>query len=224
MKNKYILATIVAAIMVLSVVALIPSALANPKDENGDKILGHLAYKINFIGVPKDSKFSPGASAGNGIRIFIPLKTNHQKRNVCDLNSGPGEGWYKYGDLELDKGVKIKVSDGPFDVVDGNAVDDKYAEIKMPAKTYNVFVAAHGKPGGCLDLDAYYTKDNTNYYLIGTIDVDRSTGKPKYININHILYDGSTPYYAGAYGDYFWQIYNDNLRHMEVRFYEVPAV
>ena len=222
MKNKYILGIALVAIMVLSVVAFVPGALAAPtKDvDPGTK----LVYKLNIIGVPKEggASFSPGAEAGNGRRIFIPLKTTNYV-DPCTTTGGQNN---PDTSMEPTKGVKIKVSEGPFDVVDGNAVTDKVAAFTMPAARYDVYVAAKGKPGGCLDLEAY-THSGPDLVFIGSIDVDRDSkgGKPKYININHLLYDsGGNAYYSAPYYDYFWQLYNNGLRHMEVRFYEAPAV
>jgi len=182
---------------------------------------GKLVYKFNIIGVPRDTA-SPGAEDGNGRRIFIPLHTvNYQ--DPCSTTGGQNNPGATYTPVQVpDKGVKISVSDGAFNIVDGDAVADKYAAFTMPADNYDVYVVAKGKPGGCLDLEAYTYLGETLIF-IGSIDVDRTTGKPRWQNINHLLYVGGNgdAYFADPYQDYFWQLYNNGLRNMEVRFYQV---
>jgi hypothetical protein len=183
---------------------------------------GKLAYKFNMIGVPKieGQKFSPGAEDGNGRRIFIPLKTD----NYVDPCSTTGGQNNPDTSLVPTKGVKISVSEGAFNIVDGNAVTDKTASFTMPAAYYDVYIAAKGKPGGCVDLEAYTTGADETLIFIGSIDIDRTTGKPQWQNINHLLYGaGGEIYFADPYYDYFWQLYNNGLRNMEVRFYEISS-
>lgn len=181
---------------------------------------GKLAWKFNIIGVPRGTA-APGAEAGNGGRIFIPLKTE----NYADPCSTTGGQNNPDTSMVPTKGVKIQVSEGPFDITDGDAVYDKYAAFTMPAAHYDVYIVAKGKPGGCLDLEAYTTLD-TMLIFLGSVDIDRSTGKPKWTNVNFLLYgdeNGNTIYYfADPYLDYFWQLYNNGLRNMQVRFY-VPS-
>jgi len=72
----------------------------------------------------------------------------------------------------------------------GDAVADKVAAFTMPAAYYDVYIAK-GKPGGCLDLEAYtYTtvEGVVTLLFIGSIEIDRATGKPKWQNINFLLY------------------------------------
>jgi len=186
---------------------------------------GKLAFKFNIIGVPKSEgdSFSPGAEDGNGRRIFIPLQTTRYT-DPCETVGGQNNP-----DATADpvlaptKGVKISVSEGTFDIIDGNAVTDKTAAFTMPAAHYDVYMIAKGKPGGCLDVEAYTTLDGTLIFL-GSVDIDRTTGKPKWTNINFLLYgDGGVIYFADPYEDYFWQLYNNGLRNTEVRFYEVST-
>ncbi len=211
MKNKLVMA-VALAILAAAVIVPMQTALAEQPPYIDD---GKLAYKINIIGVPKDTQFSPGAEDGNGRRIFIPLKTDYYV-DPCSTTGGQNN---PDTSLVPEKGVKIMVSNGSFDVVDGNAVGDKVAAFTMPNGTYNVYIAAKGKPGGCLDLEAYTTND-TGLIFIGSIDVDRTTGQPKWQKINNLLYgSGGEAYFADPYSDYFWQLYNNGLRNMEVRFY-----
>ena len=181
---------------------------------------GKLAWKFNIIGVPRGTA-APGAEAGNGGRIFIPLVTDWYT-DPCLTTGGQNNPDVS---MEPAKGVKIKVSEGPFDVIDGDAVADKVAAFTMPAAHYDVYIIAKGKPGGCLDLEAYtYTtvEGVVTLVFIGSIDIDRATGKPKWQNVNFLLYDNGVIYFADPYFGYFWQLYNNGLRNMEVRFY-IPS-
>ena len=176
---------------------------------------GKLAWKFNIIGVPRDTA-AHGAEEGNGGRIFIPLVTDSYK-DPCSTTGGQNN---PDTTLAPTKGVKIKVSAGPFDIVDGDAVADKQAAFTMPApQHYDVYIAAKGKPGGCLDLEAYTYLDTTLIF-IGSLDIDRTTGKPRWKNVNFLLYGPNGEiFFADPYFDYFWQLYNNGLRNMEVRFY-----
>jgi len=182
---------------------------------------GKLAWKFNIIGVPRDTA-APGAEAGSGGRIFIPLVTTWY-RDPCSTTNEWNQG--SIPTLAPDKGVKIKVSEGPFDIVDGDAVADKVAAFTMPVSQYDIYIVAKGKPGGCLDLEAYTyetVEGVVTLIPIGHVDIDRTTGKPKWQNINFLLYGPYGPWFADPYFDYFWQLYNNGLRNMEVRFYIPP--
>jgi len=182
---------------------------------------GKLAWKFNIIGVPRGTA-APGAEAGNGGRIFIPLVTDWYT-DPCSTTGGQNN---PDTTMAPAKGVKIKVSSGPFDIVDGDAVADKVAAFTMPASHYDVYIVAKGKPGGCLDLEAYTyasVEGVVTLVFIGSIDIDRATGKPKWQNVNFLLYGPKGEiFFADPYFDYFWQLYNNGLRNMEVRFY-IPS-
>ncbi len=181
-------------------------------------------FNLNVIGVPHD-KLNGNFDNSDRHTIFIPLYTDWYV-DPC-LTSGPNSN---KGDVvgavaELpDKGVRLRIgpsTDGSFSVTDGNATDDKYAELLMPATPngYDVYISGKGKPGGCLDIDAYAV-DATTMYFIGHVDVDRKTGQPTWQNVKWLLYGaGGTPYFADPYDLYFWQLYNNGLRLMQVRFY-----
>jgi len=182
---------------------------------------GKLAWKFNIIGVPRGTA-APGAEAGNGGRIFIPLRTDWYT-DPCLTTDGQNN---PDTSMVPTKGVKIKVSAGAFDIVDGDAVADKVAAFTMPAAHYDVYIIAKGKPGGCLDLEAYtYTtvEGVVTMIFIGSIDIDRATGKPQWQNVNFLLYGPNGEiYFADPYFDYFWQLYNNGLRNMQIRFY-IPS-
>ncbi len=185
-------------------------------------------FNLNIIGVPHD-KMAGFFDNTSRHTIFIPLYTDWYVDPCVTFgpNSNRGEvtGWVS----ELpEKGVRLRIGPSPdstFSVVDGNATDDKYAEFLMPATPngYDVYISGKGKPGGCLDIDAYAvdsTDITTTMYFIGHVDVDRKTGQPSWQNAKWLLYSGGgAPYFADPYDLYFWQLYNNGLRLMQVRFY-----
>jgi len=210
------LSAVTLVLLVLGTMMLnVPSAMA-------DQPPGKLAFKFNIIGVPRGTA-APGAEDGNGRRIFIPLKTDYYT-DPCQTIGGQNN---PDTSMVPTKGVKISVSAGAFDIVDGDAVVDKKAAFTMPAAHYDVYLVAKGKPGGCLDLEAYTNTTISGVetlIFVGSIDVDRTTGKPQWQNVNFLLYgSGGEIWFADPYYDYFWQLYNNGLRNMEVRFYEIPV-
>ena len=63
----------------------------------------------------------------------------------------------------------------------------------------------------------------TRVLVEGTLDVDRKTGQPKWQNAKWLLYgSGGNAYFADPNDLYFWQLYNNSLRLMQVRFYPTP--
>jgi hypothetical protein len=96
---------------------------------------------------------------------------------------------------------------------------------------------AGGKPSGCMDIntivcyDAIDTVatlvdcspglDNDQYAVVGHVDVDRSTGKAKWDNVTSDLLPAITGTEFDGYLDFFWQIYNNHLRLLQLRLYPV---
>ncbi len=208
----------IALSLTLVTVVLLGTMLMAVAPVRADQPPGKLVYKFNIIGVPRRTA-APGAEDGNGRRIFIPLKTDYYV-DPCSTTGGQNN---PDTSMVPTKGVKISVSAGPFDIVDGDAVADKKTAFTMPAAHYEVYIAAKGKPGGCLDLEAYSNTTVSGVetlIFIGSIDIDRTTGKPQWQNVNFLLYgSGGEIWFADPYYDYFWQLYNNGLRNMDVRFY-----
>ena len=226
MKKVIAIVLAVAMLASLSVVVLAKPNGDGPKpgtDFNGPH------YNLNIIGVPHD-KTNGNFDNPKRHTIFIPLVT-YWYEDPCTTegpksNRGEEPGTAMLPSELPDKGVRLKIGpsgDDKFYVVDGNATDDKYAEFLMPATPngYDMYISAKGKPGGCLDIDAYYSVESkTTYYFIGHVDVDRKTGQPKWQNAKEILYGaGGVAYFADPNEDYFWQLYNNKLRLMHIRFY-----
>jgi len=223
---KKLIAITLALVLVLALVMGSGIVLAKPNNNNngepkpGTDFNGP-HYNLNIIGVPHD-KTNGNFDNPKRHTIFIPLVTDY----VTDPCVSTGRQETLDPTLAPAKGVKLKIGPSPdnnFYVIDGNATDDKYAEFLMPDSPggYDVWVSGKGKPGGCLDIDAYYF-DGTYYTFIGHVDVDRNTGQPKWQNVRWLLYYNGNAYFAD-YADYFWQLYNKGLRLMQVRFYPTPT-
>lgn len=213
---------LIAIVLAVTLMATISGvALAKPNNDGpkpGTDFKGP-HETLNIIGVPQD-KTNGNFDNPNRGTIFIPLVTDNYV-DPCGT-TGPGQSQVP------EKGVRLRIgpsADGTFYVVDGNATDDDYAEFRMPATPngYDVYISGKGKPGGCLDIEAYQYYDYT-YYFIGHVDVDRNTGQPKWQNAKWLLYGGGgVVYFADENVLYFWQLYNNGLRNMQIRFYPTPT-
>ena len=210
-------------------------------------------YNLNIIGFAqctKDSDTDPDCFKGNagdiethGHTIFVPLKTA-QTWDVCD--EGPG-GEVDVNDVTvawLQKGVRILVTDvGGTDiqVLDRDATDGT-AKLLLPDGCYNIYARALGKPGGCMDIDTIICYDlvndvltradcktdlsNAQFVLVGHLDVDRIKGiKPSWTNATSDLLPVEAGVGSGdsGYFDFFWQIFNQNLRLLQLRIDEVAC-
>ncbi|HMA18932.1 MAG TPA: hypothetical protein VKS03_10885, partial [Thermoanaerobaculia bacterium] len=140
----------------------------------------------------------------------------------------------------LKKGVRILVTDGDqLEVLDKDATDGT-GKFQIPDGCYQVYASAGGKPGGCMDVDTIICSDaitlaqencdpallagQQQYNLVGHINVDRGTGKPKWDNVtNDLLGTGGYLVSQDGYYDFFWQIYNQNLRILHLRIQTVPC-
>jgi len=174
-------------------------------------------YNLNIIGVPKGKTASMTDSSGH--RIFVP---------------------------EVGK-CKINLSQGDFQVLDGNCTDGP-AEFQLPnpdptnsgITVYSVWARALGKPGGssktstCADL---VTTDpvtgetiTTNYCSVYTLTLTRQKGKSSFGDVSrYLLYiyadlDGDGvleryPLFDPALQGYFWEYDNNGLKLVQLRFY-----
>lgn len=201
-----------------------------------DTNVGRHAFKVNIIGRPNAWSGSDSGSESN--TVFISLKTNAGSVQ-CEASSGvvdDGVGADTTSAVPSGRET-IYFSAGPFDVLDRDATDGS-ARIQMPANVagYDIYVRVLGKPGGCLDADAYaWDADGALYYYAGHLDANRKTGAPEKVRVNELFYvnvdlnaDGDATdagehisVFDGMFEDYFWQIENSGLRNMQLIFYAV---
>lgn len=205
-------------------------------------------YNLNVIGfsnctMTSDTSYPDcfnGSPPPGGHVIFVPIKT-FQEENICTSPAPtiPSEVTV----AQLKKGVRILVTDAYGDdllVIDKDATDGT-ATFNLPDGCYQIFASPGGKPGGCMDVDTIICYNlvndvltqvdckadlsNDQFVLVGHIDVDRSTGKPKWENVTSDLLPAITGVGNGdpGYFDFFWQIYNQNLRVMHLRIQSVSC-
>ena len=149
---------------------------------------------------------------------------------------------------ELKKGVRILVTDyygDDLQVIDRDATDGT-AKLNLPDGCYQIFARPLGKPNGCMDIDTIICYDyletspgsgvyeyvhvdcrtnlsNDQYEMVGHLNVDRSKSRPKWTNATNELLNPATGVGTGdpGYFDFFWQIFNQNLRLVQLRIYDV---
>lgn len=207
-------------------------------------------YNLNVIGFANCTMTTDGVypdcfngSPGPGGNvIFVPIKTS-QTQDICATTDPIVADPTDVTVMELKKGVRILVTDAFGDdllVIDKDATDGT-ATFNLPDGCYQVFASPGGKPGGCMDVDTIICYDlvndvltqvdcranltNDKFVLVGHINVDRSTGKPKWENVTGELLNSATGVGNGdpGYFDFFWQIYNQNLRVMHLRIQSVSC-
>ena len=227
-----------AAVTFVACVLFVAPASAGPGRHFELNVIGFAQCKMTNDGVYPDC--FKGNDRPGGHVIFVPLKTS-QTQDICETS--PIADPTNVTVTELQKGVRILVTDAFGDqikVIDSDATDGT-ARFNLPDGCYDVFAAAAGKPGGCMDVDTIICFDdvdgtltqvdcranlsNDKFVQVGHIDVDRSTGKPRWDNVTSELLSVETGVGTGdpGYFDFFWQIYNQYVRIMKVRFQQVAC-
>jgi type 1 fimbria pilin len=223
-------------------VALAAPVFAAQPDSSGPhfnlNIIGFANCTMTTDGVYPDC--FKGNTGPGGHVIFVPLKTS-QTDDVCqtaDISDSDNDGLVTLAALK--KGVRILVTDGDqLEVLDKDATDGT-GKFQIPDGCYQIYASAGGKPDGCMDVDTIICADATTlapedcdpallegqqqYTLVGHINVDRTTGKPKWDNVtNDLLGSGGYLVSQDGYYDFFWQIYNQYLRILHLRIQTVPC-
>lgn len=169
-------------------------------------------YNLNLIGVPKGK--SATMTGNQGHRIFVPL----------------------FGSTQ------IKLSEGPFLVLDANGTDGS-ASFQLPnpdpdndgVTTYSVWARALGKPGGSSKTTTCaYDATGELWCSVYSMVMVREKGKSSFTNVTkQLLYiyadvnsDGKVeryPLFSDALQDYYWQYDNNGLKLVQLRFYEIST-
>jgi hypothetical protein len=168
-------------------------------------------FNLNIIGVPKNKS----ATITTGGRIFVPLTGSS----------------------------KILLTEGDFAVLDANGTDGS-AAFQLPAPdadgdgttSYSVFARALGKPGGSSTLTTCATDPTTGEEVCSadSLVAVRTSGRQKFANVSRELLfinadiDGDgvaerVSLFDDALQDFLWQVDNQGLRLLQLRFYEVPT-
>jgi hypothetical protein len=180
-------------------------------------------YNLNIIGVPMDKTATMDNNSGH--RIFV----------------------------NLFRKTKIGLTEGEtFEVLDANGTDGNGARFQLPnpdpdndgVTAYSVYARPLGKPGGEGEISMCATgpgpdgilgtADDEELCSVATLLIGRTKGKQKFENVsNKLLYmyvdldgDGAAeryPLFAEELQDYFWGYDNNGLRHIQLRFYQIPT-
>lgn len=194
-------------------------------------------YNLNLIGKKIDWNDHENFNNPDRHTMFVPLNTTGENFPVGGTEEDPF--------VTLD-GIKISVTQGPeFAVIDGSWFDDGECAFQLGPNKYNVYIVAKGKPGGNADITGWVYAKATDEYLfpIGNITVSRSK---KWKDITDIFYVSDDEETLGGLdlipdkgddvwvfdylsdladagytdAEYFWQLVNNNIRLIQVRFYE----
>jgi hypothetical protein len=198
---------------------LLPMLVGCSAAEDQEDSLGDSAQTLSGNGAPSGSHFnlniigtnSKTATITTGGRIFVPLVGS----------------------------TKILLSEGDFQVLDGNGTDGS-AAFQLPdpdpdgdgTTSYSVFARALGKPGGSAKITTCATDVATGEELcsIDALLLVRSGGRQRFENVSKELLfieadidgDGDTEVvslFDDALQDFLWQVDNNGLRLMQLRFY-----
>ena len=230
MKNKYIIAVALAAIMVLSV-AFLPGALAG-KDNKGNGAPNGAHYNLNLIGV-KNTDQLKNDDASNGHRIFVSLgaKDVPKRSKIYLYEAGPGESFAVLDGDATDGRGEFQLPP-PKTVLDGNG--------DVVSSDYTVWIRPLGKPGGKADLATcgYHIIDGEEVYECNVgelvVELERTKGKKQFEDVTKELTTVTycTDYVGGEcttwdtvnifdpfFDGYLWQYDNQGLKIVQLRFY-----
>jgi len=168
-------------------------------------------YNLNLIGFA-DSQNTKSGNGPNGDVIFVPL----------------------------DGHCQIDLTEGSFDVLDGNCSDGSDALYQLPnpdptnsgTSSYSVFVATRGKPMGSATMKSCFFDTSTSTEFCAVPDyqlsLKRNFGPSTFQNVTkNLLYvyacvNGNVtrvPLFADPNDDYYWSYDNNGLRNAQLRFY-----
>lgn len=251
-KGLFGIALVVAMVFALSTISAANHVKPPPGKHYNLNIIGFAQCKKNGPEDPDCFKGNAGDIETHGHTIFVPLETQWME-DPCDSDAGNYYGDpVDIQVAELKKGVRILVSDGgggydKIQPVDRDATDGTGMLI-IPDGCYLIYARPLGTPGGCMDIDTIIcydfieveedvwdfvqvdcdpTLNNDKYILVGHLDVDRTREdkKPRWTNATDQLLPVITGVGNGdpGYLDFFWQIFNNNLRLLQLRLYKVDC-
>ena len=166
-----------------------------------------LANDLEIIGVPKDKAASLNDTSGHS--LFVKL----------------------YG-----KNTITLVPGSEFSVIDRNGTSAKFQLPVDVSSRYSVWVRTLGKPGGSADMTTCYTDLSGASCCLGNIvHLTRKSGRPVATNVSDDLlnvvvcteFDAAgvciatttIPLFSDVTLGYYWDLDNQGLRHVQLRFY-----
>jgi hypothetical protein len=216
-------------------------------------VLGAVALVVLCV-VPAGAQTGNGAPSGSHYNLNILGKTTCAGDDLTGSNRHTIQVLLDYSDItetgqlftSLDRRNKIFLSQGDFQVLDGNACNGDGAKFQLPANgedtAYTVWARALGKPGGKATMTTCAVSAGEDG-ISGNADDEivcstehvflvRSAGKSKFDNVTKELTtivadidgDGLVER-VGIFDDslqtYFWDYDNQGLRLAQLRFYPV---
>jgi hypothetical protein len=124
-----------------------------------------------------------------------------------------------------------------FAITDRNAIDDGNATIQVPASMlaestrgilFDVYIRVMGKPLQCMEIEGY-AYDGSYYYNSGSVYLSKKA-KTTFVKINDLFdvyycdpgattCDNEISVFADVFDSYFWELYNDGTKVVQVRIY-----
>lgn len=231
--------TVVAVVIAVVVVGFLGAYLFKSPSSTESRTLQATAGPVGFA-----AKDTSGKSSGN-----FQVNGPHYNLNIIGTNNvgdvGDSMGHTLF--VPLNGRTKIMMTqapDGQFVVTDRNGLDGS-ASFNLAPGTYNIYAWAGGKPGGFTDIESWgeFTdaQDGTKIQLLGYVNIQRTKGTPKAVNINELFYvdvtlcleidtETGTCTKQVVYTDYWvfnieellnywWEYTNSGLKLLRVRFY-----
>ena len=228
MKNKYIIATILAAIMVLSVVAFLPGVLAGKG--NGAPAGPH--YNLNLISVPKgvdmdNIEFKNDNSKGHV--IFV----KESGRSLIYLEESP-DGKFHVIDRYADKDGALFQLPAPDNYVDTDPDTGEILEF-VPG-VYQVWARARGPSGTVTMTTCGIDDEDAEVCSLYSYVTVREPGENK--KFDHVTMELTTITYYNEdtekwvtadifdedFETYFWGYLNDGVKILQLRFYPLETI
>jgi hypothetical protein len=200
----------IAVLLVFGMMAVSAFAI---KDANDVKLTGK-HYNLQILGKDKDMDVG---DTTNRHTMFVPLSGH------CKI-------------------LMTQAEDDQFKVIDPDGTDGT-AVFELAAGHYNVYARALGTPGGKVKIVAnalFEDAEQGELLWLGTVELERKTGKPDVVNINKLFYITVTLCTSvDQYGncdawvdyknywvfdieeliEYYWDYNNEGLKLLQVRFY-----
>jgi len=232
--NIYLVAFVVIVIIVVAVIVL----------ENQNYLDSQAQF--SRASAPSSITSADVDTVSTGIGNTLPVSGNHYNLNIIGTDNvgavGDSQGHTMF--VLLNGKTKVLMTqdlNGEFKVTDRDGTDGSASFNIAPGK-YNIYARALGKPGGNTKIDAWgeFTdaQDGTSLQLIGYVDITRTKGTSKWVNINSLFYADVTlcvevndlgecvkkvvydDYWIFELLNYWWEYNNKGLKLLQVRFYE----
>jgi hypothetical protein len=164
----------------------------------------------------------------------------HYTLNIHGVANGEGFNGNNQNDIfvPLKGNCKINLTEGPFQVLQPDCVNNPSAEFQLPnpdptnsgTTVYSVYARALGTPGGSSKTQTCFTDSTGTFCSQYTMELSRNFGQNKFTNVSqdllYVYYCSPTtdtivrvPLFSDSTAQYYWSYTNDGLRLAQLRFY-----